>query len=140
MRVRVVGDAPSNHVIAMNVGALLASLLDVAVESTPLTRAGFDVAVEDPADDLSPRDRLWLVASDRLSSDAAVRRFDLAIGMVDRSTAADRDDEPVDLGLVTVVHGRAPEVPPDAGRYIDVAAVIIDAPTPDHPERLRLGR
>jgi hypothetical protein len=138
--VRVVGDAPWCHVIAMNVGALLASLLDVAVESSPLARTGFDIGVGDPKGDLSPRDRLWLVASDRLASDVAMRRFDLSIGTVDPSTTADRDDEPVDLGLVMVPQGRTPELPPDASRYVDVAAVIIDAPTPDHPEALRLDR
>jgi hypothetical protein len=131
--VEVVGDGDMAPTIAMNVGALVAPLLDVAVESSALARLGFDVDADDgTASELSPRDRLWLVEPTMARSHPADRRFDLTIA----TTPAASHAGPVDLTLVTVEHGRAAVTLPADRRYDEVAAVIVGAPGSDHPESI----
>lgn len=131
--VEIVGDDAMAHTIAMNVGALVAPLLDVALESSALTRRGFDIAADDEtASELTPRDRLWLMEPPMPRSGSADRRFDLTIATRAGVDTAGGPPRSVDLGLVTVGHGRRIAAFPTDGRYDEVAAIIIDAPGPDH--------
>jgi len=132
--VEIVGDDAMAHTIAMNVGALVAPLLDVAIESSAMARRGFDVAPEDEsASELTPRDRLWLVEPPMPRADSADRRFDLTIATTASADTAGGLPRSVDLGLVTVEHRRGLASLPTEGRYDEIAAVVVDAPGPDHP-------
>jgi hypothetical protein len=135
--VEIVGDDAMAPTIAMNLGALVAPLLDVAVESSPLARRGFDVRTDDgSASELSPRDRLWLVEPPMPRSNPVDRRFDLTIATTPVVASNARS---VDLTLVTVEHGRAAVALPADRRYDEIAAVIVGAPGPDHPESIAVA-
>lgn len=138
--IRVRGDGREAAAVAANVGVLLASLVDVAVEADPFALVAFDLSasseprpddhrVTDPTSHLeNPRDGLWLVPRQELDSDPVVERFDLTLG---RST--ERRDDRTDLMLVAVAHATTLMSRPRGPGAVEFAAVLIDAPSPDHP-------
>lgn len=129
--VRIVGDPRHGRPIGVNVGVLLAPLLDVALESDPAVASAFETgdAGPDAIDRYpSPRDGIWLVPRKDLGSGSVTERFGLTIGWADSSAIA-----VADLVLITVPAGSVAAPVPDAELVTEFAAVIVDAPTTDHP-------
>ncbi len=132
VRVAVVGDGPNATTIAVNVGVLLAPLLDVGVIAGSAIDDITDMlgmsAIEAglPAGDFaSPRDRMWIVPGTGFSDDDVISRFDLAIGPVGGGPVASG----IDLALVVVRHGdAAPEIELE-DPTTELAAVLTDAPS-----------
>lgn len=130
--VRVVGEADVAATISMNVGLLLAPLLDVAIERSAITESALDVAVDDDAEYPNPRHRVWLVPREAMVSEAD--RFGLAIGPADPDDLAGAH-----LALVLAAHGAPIADPPASDPETEIAVVLVDAPSIDHPTDLRIG-
>jgi hypothetical protein len=133
--VAVVGDGRAAATVAVNVGVLLAPLLDVAVMAgsaiDEVTRMlGSHTMEPDPriGGFASPRDRMWIVPGTGFSDDEVTSRFDLAMGPVGGGAVANG----IDLALVVVRHG---DVVPDTARddpMTELAVVLVDAPSVEH--------
>jgi hypothetical protein len=130
--VAVIGDGPIATTIVVNVGVLLAPLLDVGLiagsaidEITEMLGRPMIEAGSRASDFASPRDRMWVVPGTGFSHEDVISRFNLAIGPVSGLAIASG----IDLALVVVRHGDA--VPETAleDPMTELGVVLVDAPS-----------
>ncbi|HSJ70769.1 MAG TPA: hypothetical protein VLA29_03875 [Acidimicrobiia bacterium] len=140
--VAVVGESRSAATVTVNVGVLLAPLLDVGViagsaidEITGMLGHPKTEADSFAGDLVSPRDRMWIVPGSAFSNDEVMSRFDLAIGPVGGSAIANG----IDLALVVVRHGDGISTISRDDPMTELAAVLVDAPSADHAVTITMG-
>lgn len=131
--VAVLGEPEVAGAVASNVGLLLAPLLDIALGSSTITEAMLEVDRHEGLEYPNPRHGIWLVPAHELGERSVVDRFGLTI------SAAGVGVSDVDLALLLVPHGSAAPRRQAAAPESEVAVVLLDAPSADHPETMTLG-